>query len=173
MKIDLKNLPEPPFNFPHRCFSLSVRIRAALAVLEGPEPWGRLEPKSAPRALAYHQLRELAEEAHYLFRDSDSETAPYKDALAAILGTRKSKIVEIREFDNAGLWTREPLPREEFVHADISFFKQRYLDYTEKLEKLGLYFFHMMQAVNGKNLPEDYEVEVKMPEAGWTPVLPP
>ena len=35
--------------------------------------------------------------------------------------------------------------------------------YVEKLETLGLYFFHMMQAATGKNLPEDYEV--RMPEA--------
>ena len=177
IKINLAQPPkEAPWNFPHQCLSLAFRIKAALAVLDGAEPWGKDDVASLPRFLAYRQLADLSDAIRHLFRMPDGSPAPFHAAL---------KVIDVkfkRGWDENYLWERSIESAAEgfrgeshdwstLTKVDQPTLKKEFLGHAQRLESIGIYFLRMMQAASGKNLPEEYVVQTEEKNSGWIAVL--
>jgi len=172
VKIDLRNRPAPPQDFPHRCFELSLRSKAVFAVLRGPQPWGPDSPTSAARGFAYGHLRGLAAEIHALFPHHSDDAAPFTEALKAVLGPGTARLGEHRrDLMAAGAFVRElPDIPEDLEEAPLLELEARFLGYAQHLDRLGLYFARMMQ-IRGQNLPDELVVKVHLAAHGLTTVV--
>lgn len=174
VKIDLRNRPAPPQDFPHRCFELSLRSKAVFAVLRGPQPWGPDSPTSSARNFAYGHLRGLAAEIHALFPHHSDDATPFTEALKAVLGPGAALIAEHhtrRDLMAAGAFVRElPDIPEDIEEAGMLELEARFMGYAQHLDRLGLYFVRMMQVI-GKNLPDELVVKVHLAAHGLTTVV--
>jgi hypothetical protein len=173
VKIDLNHRPAPPLDFPHRCFELSLRTKAVFAVLKGPQPWGADSPTSPARRHAYEHLQGLADEIHALFSQRADDTTPFTAALDSVIVTGVARHDEEHRRDllAAGAFARErPDIPERLEESNLLALEAMFMDYTQHLERLGLYFLRMMQVV-GKNLPDELVVKAQLAAHGWITVV--
>lgn len=177
IKINLANPPkEAPWNFPHQCFSIAFRIKAALDVVDGVEPWGKDEATSPARFLAYRQLYELNELAFSLFNTADRSPSPFDAALEVIDVKYKREGHELlwwkSNIDGArGGFHDSSHDWSTLTQGDLPKLNEEYLPLAQRLENVGVYFLRMMQAASGRNLPDEHVVKAEKRSAGWTPIF--
>lgn len=148
IKIDLKNRPPAPFDFPHRCFEMSHRIQAATEALSGADPWGNKDQRPGTRQIAYMLLRSLV-------MKSKAELGVSSEGYEQVLQLVLDKDYISWRHSNSGFkhfWPpknfleQEPVPDDDFSAADLTSIRTRMLEFGANLEKLGLYFLRMLQA---------------------------
>lgn len=175
IKINLAKPPEKaPWNFPHRCFSIAFRIKAALDVLDGVEPWGEDEATSPARFLAYRQLFDLNNAARSLLHGEEGQS-PFDSALKVIDVKYKREGHELlwweRYIEGAkGGFKGTERNWSSMAQADLPWLKEEFLGHAQRLENMGVYFLRMMQATAGANLPEEHVVKTKVMPSPWTHV---
>jgi hypothetical protein len=173
VKIDLDHRPAPPQDFPHRCFELSLRAKAVFAVLKGPQPWGADSPASPARQHAYEHLQGLADDIQSLFTRHADGTTPFTAALRSVLVPGALRHADDHRHDllAAGAFVRErPDIPQRLEQANLLAIEAMFTNYTQHLERLGLYFLRMMQ-VTGKNLPDELAVRDQLAAHGWITVV--
>jgi hypothetical protein len=171
--IDLSHRPAPPQDFPHRCFELSLRTKAVFAVLKGPQPWGADSATSAARQHAYDHLQGLADEIHALFAHHADDTTPFTAALRSVLVPGAARHAEDHRHDllTAGAFARErPDIPERIDESNLLALEALFMNYTQHLERLGLYFLRMLQVI-GNNLPAQLVVKAQLAAHGWITVV--
>lgn len=171
--FDLKNRPSDPFDFPHDCFEMSLRIQSAMDVLTGPDPWKSSKEIPSTRVLAYLRLRTLVEEARLNLAGGGSK---YYRLMGELLG----KDLEAWKKDptRSDIWpdicwlSEQPIPPRNIMdlNGGIAGLRPQIADFSKDLENLGLYALRMIQAYTGKSLPESIEIKVAPAETRWEPI---
>jgi hypothetical protein len=180
IKIDLSNRPKitaqrsPGFDFPTKCFDMSIRIQRALEALTGAEPWENRSLDSLPRVFALKALHQRLADARKLLNPDKSPE--YDLALRCILGEEdylagKQARRKDELWPEYGTWLeQEILPERlggvDLTKLDLARLRVDVYQFTQKIENVGLYFWRMMQAVNGELLPNEIEIKVGPSEAG-------
>lgn len=157
IKIDLKDQPPAPFNFPHRCIESSTQFRVIATLLGGDEPW-QVPDRGIPmsKVLAQRQvlplvlaardlltvgaseaLKEIPREAH------DQEEPEYR---ALWLDSLRDKVAQHERSIRkalAGKYNQLVPPISELVSL---------------LEGVGVLFLRLQQSFDPKRLPREIEV---------------
>lgn len=163
IKLDLKNRPAAPFDFPHQCFTLSWRLKAAWDALTGAEPWENHESDPSTRVVALHALVDLIREVKALIKPSAD--SPYDAAIGAVLAEKtvswKQNQRGIRDFwPEWDHWVESiNAPSKDITRLDLSKLEVELDQLKRRLEVMGLYFLRMFQA-RGRCLPDELEIEV-------------
>ena len=173
--INLARTPErAAWKFPHKCFSLAFRIKAALDVLDGVEPWGEDEATSPARFLAYRQLYELNDAARSLFQGEEGPS-PFHTALKVIDVKYKREEHEQRRWERYIEGAKDGFKGAEhnwssMAQVDLPKLKEEFLGHAQRLENMGVYFLRMMQVTTGENLPEEYVIQPDQRTTGPLPI---
>lgn len=166
IEIDLANPPDGPHSFPHRCFTLSFRIRSVLAALEAPEPWDGEDHYLFRRYPAYLQLEKILVETKALFTSVSGSASPFVALLFRVMGDKVSLLSNPSwgQHFNADGWldfVQPPPPGMNHLKdaQTRSEFLKEFEGYAKRLERLGAYTLHLTQSA-GLNLPSEYRVNV-------------
>lgn len=163
IKLDLKNRPAAPFDFPHQCFTLSQRLQAAWEALTGAEPWENPESDASTRVVALHALIDLIRATKALIKPSAD--SPYDAAIGAVLAEKtaawKQNQRGVRDFwPEWDHWVESiNVPSKDISRLDLAKLKVELDQLKGRLEVMGLYFLRMFQA-GGHCLPDEIEIEV-------------
>ncbi len=165
IKIGLKNRPESPYDFPHKCFEMSWRIQAALDVMvHGAEPWEQADPNQSTHTIALHLLVDLVKEAKDLV--APKAGSPYDSAVRVLLGTRvqgwqNSERGREAFWPEFGSWLEEDVVSTKTIEqVDRTKLVANVAQFIRRIETMGLYFWRMFTA-HGKILPDEVEIRVE------------
>lgn len=163
IKLDLKNRPAAPFDFPHQCFTLSRQLQAAWEALTGAEPWENPAVDSSTKVVALHALIDLIREIKALIKPSAD--SPYDAAIGAVLAEKTASWRQsqrgIRDFwPEWDHWVESiNAPSKDIKRVDLANLEVELDQLRRRLEVMGLYFLRMFQA-QGRCLPDELEIEV-------------
>lgn len=151
LKLDLKNRPAAPLDFPHRCFEIGQQLKAAAEILAAKEPWPiRNQEYSISAQFADVRAEQLFENVKGLLTGPESYVRKALD----IIPRNESNHAD---GNHRMLWL-DGLEKEVSKAVEEQKLVPRIQRVAQLLDNVGVLFFRMFQLLDSQHLPDEIEV---------------